>query len=394
MSMLRQSKKRTAAGVMIALSLSIGWLGYHIQTQMQQQRQFVETHLVVGVHELNQLQREILRLDRQMALLPTATSQTLRLNIDLTQSRISIIQQRLNSEAKTQRLNAQQIQKIAAILAIWAQIKPQLEQLPTGANPPDALNRSTVQAAARSQIQTLERELNHLIRGHQESEWENYERLLQSQAQSFNALALLLTLFFLFAGLFGIYAIQFIEVRQRLLEEMKQVSTTDELTQIPNRRYFNEVFQREWNRMLRNQQSIALILCDIDFFKQYNDHYGHPAGDRCLHQVAQALASNLRRGSEFVARYGGEEFAIILCQVGPQEAIDSAERLQSYIHQLAIAHDCSQVSQTVTLSMGIAVGIPSRDLLPETVLKSADTALYQAKREGRNQTCLHRFNAA
>jgi two-component system, cell cycle response regulator len=173
---------------------------------------------------------------------------------------------------------------------------------------------------------------------------------------------------------------------------MKQLSTTDELTQIANRRSFNQIFAREWNRLRRDSQSIAVILSDIDFFKQYNDYYGHQAGDRCLQQIAQVLADSVRRSGEFVARYGGEEFVLVVANTTPEQVKTLTDRLHAQLHHCALNHDRSTISPYVTMSMGIAIGIPTHDLSPEQALEYADAALYKAKSQGRNQSCVHIFS--
>jgi diguanylate cyclase (GGDEF)-like protein len=379
------NQKQWVVGLMVSLGLGIGWLGYDMRSQMQQQHQAVEDQFVWGAHELNQLQREILRLNYQLSLLPTAQRDSLRLQIDLTQSRVTIIQKRIQAHRPLHRLTHQQSQEIEAILVTWSRIKPQLDQIYSQQRDPQA------KATILAELNALEVSLNHMIRSGQDQEWNNYNLSLQRQKRLITYLTLLLSGFFLFAAILGFYALRFIEVRQRLLEELKQASTTDELTQIPNRRCFNQVFYREWNRMLREEQTIALILCDIDFFKQYNDYYGHQAGDQCLFHVAQALANTVRRSGEFVARYGGEEFVIVVSNRTLEEVQAVTTRLHQQIHQLAIAHAQSKIREFVTLSTGTAIGIPTRDLTPEMVLQSADQSLYQAKSQGRNQSCWQTF---
>jgi diguanylate cyclase (GGDEF)-like protein len=379
------NQKQWVVGLLVSLGLGMGWLGYDIRSQMQQQRQAVEDQFVWGAHELNQLQREILRLNYQLSLLPTTQRDSLRLQIDLTQSRATIIQKRIQAHRPLHRLTQRQSQEIEAILTTWNRLKPQIDQI--NAQVPDPQAKTIILA----ELNALEISLNHMIRSGQDQEWNNYNLSLQRQKRLITYLTLLLSGFFLFAAILGFYALRFIEVRQRLLEELKQASTTDDLTQIPNRRCFNQVFYREWNRMLREGQTIALILCDIDFFKQYNDHYGHQAGDQCLVHVAQALANTVRRSGEFVARYGGEEFVIVVSNRTLEEVQAVTTRLHQQIHQLAIAHAQSKISEFVTLSTGMAIGVPTRDLTPEMVLQSADQSLYQAKSQGRNQSCWQTF---
>ena len=183
-------------------------------------------------------------------------------------------------------------------------------------------------------------------------------------------------------------------LQQELEAKNKQLltlATLDGLTKIPNRRSFDETLNQEWLRLCREQKSLFLILCDIDYFKNYNDTYGHLAGDECLIKVAQTLYEVIRRPADLVARYGGEEFAIILPNTSTQGVIHIAERIQEAIAALAIPHSASQVSSYITLSIGISGGIPSGDDSPLHLIDIADQALYQAKIEGRNRFVLKPF---
>lgn len=190
-----------------------------------------------------------------------------------------------------------------------------------------------------------------------------------------------------------------IAVQQSLLYEqvqaanhkLQELALIDSLTQIPNRRYFDDYLQQEWRRMMRESGSISLILCDVDFFKRYNDTYGHQKGDEALKAIAAALKSAVQRPGDVVARYGGEEFGIILPTTTNVGAARIAESIQQTVQQLAIPHQTSEVSRVITLSLGIASTYPQRSITPRQVLELADDALYQAKRQGRNQFCIH-FN--
>ncbi|ERT06909.1 diguanylate cyclase domain protein [Lyngbya aestuarii BL J] len=180
-------------------------------------------------------------------------------------------------------------------------------------------------------------------------------------------------------------------LQQELEAKNKQLlilATLDGLTQIPNRRCFDETLNQEWLRLCREQKSLFLILCDIDCFKNYNDTFGHLAGDECLIKVAQTLYEVVRRPADLVARYGGEEFAIILPNTSAEGAIYIAERIQEAIQELAIPHSASLVSSSVTLSMGIAGGIPCCEESPLSLIDISDQALYQAKMEGKNRFIL------
>jgi diguanylate cyclase (GGDEF)-like protein len=172
---------------------------------------------------------------------------------------------------------------------------------------------------------------------------------------------------------------------ESLAEKLYALSSIDGLTEIPNRRYFDEHFTEEWSRALRVQGVLSLIICDIDYFKDFNDRYGHLMGDDCLKAVASTLDLHARRAGDAVTRFGGEEFAIILPGIGLQEACMLAEQMREAVMALGITHAESRVSDLVTISMGVACTIPSQDVRPETLLQHADEALYRAKHQGRNQ---------
>lgn len=168
--------------------------------------------------------------------------------------------------------------------------------------------------------------------------------------------------------------------------QLADMSNTDSLTGIPNRRHFDETFDLEWNRSKRTGSPLSVAIVDVDWFKKYNDHYGHQAGDDCLWQVARLLASTARRGIDLAARYGGEEFALIAPDTDSQGALSFATRICRQLEQLAIAHTLSPYRH-VTVSIGVATFVPadSRDDSPEQLLRRADAALYQAKEQGRNR---------
>ncbi|MEB3173741.1 MAG: diguanylate cyclase, partial [Cyanobacteriota bacterium] len=168
-------------------------------------------------------------------------------------------------------------------------------------------------------------------------------------------------------------------------QELERLAIYDELTGIPNRRYFNQYLAQEWRHCLREQTSLSLIVCDVDYFKRYNDCYGHPAGDQGLRQVAQVISRSLRRSTDFVARYGGEEFVIVLPYTQQEGAYQVALRIQENIALEKIVHDQSPLGPHLTVSLGIASAIPVRHYSPQALLKLADQALYEAKAAGRNQ---------
>lgn len=170
--------------------------------------------------------------------------------------------------------------------------------------------------------------------------------------------------------------------------ELNRVATTDALTQVANRRHFDQVFMQEWAQAQRATTSLALIMCDVDYFKPYNDHYGHPAGDRCLQQVAQLLKDHIQRPGDVLARYGGEEFVVLLPKTTLVGAMAVAARIQHQFTQARLPHGFSSVADHITLSFGIACCVPVSETSPSDLLAAADAALYQAKLAGRNRYCI------
>ncbi|GAB4366239.1 MAG: hypothetical protein Kow00121_03480 [Elainellaceae cyanobacterium] len=168
-------------------------------------------------------------------------------------------------------------------------------------------------------------------------------------------------------------------------QEAKHLAGVDSLTQIPNRRRFNEYLKAQWLLMAERRSPVSMILADIDYFKQYNDTYGHLLGDACLTHVAQALQDTISQDGNLVARYGGEEFAVTLPGTDLPEAIAIATKMQTQVQRLKLPHACSPVSHYVTLSMGVASLIPSLDQSPQALVAMTDHLLYVAKQSGRNQ---------
>lgn len=171
---------------------------------------------------------------------------------------------------------------------------------------------------------------------------------------------------------------------QELNSKLETLSLTDALTGIANRRHFDEVLQQEWHRAQRTGEPLALAILDVDWFKRYNDHYGHPAGDACLQRIAQVLASTVGRSSDLVARYGGEEFVFLVPMTDTAGAQGIALRLVQAIEALGLPHELSTFGR-VTVSIGVAAMTPGQGDTPETLLQRADAALYEAKKAGRNR---------
>ena len=167
--------------------------------------------------------------------------------------------------------------------------------------------------------------------------------------------------------------------------ELQRQANIDSLTQVANRRRFDEYLTQEWSRCAREKQNLSLIICDVDYFKFYNDAYGHQAGDQCLYQVAQGMAKAIKRPADVVFRYGGEEFAMILPFTRGNGALTVAQDVRERIVNLQIPHDLSEVSPYVTLSLGVSSIIPNVESSPESLIAAADRALYEAKALGRNR---------
>jgi len=166
--------------------------------------------------------------------------------------------------------------------------------------------------------------------------------------------------------------------------ELQKLAALDGLTGIANRRRFDEAIAVEWQRARRQQGQLALLLCDVDRFKNYNDSLGHPAGDLCLKKAAAALTGQLKRPADLAARYGGEEFAILLPDTGLAGALKLAEDCRRHLEQLALPHP-DGVGSVVTMSVGVASASPAEGGSIEALVAAADAALYDAKRGGRNR---------
>ncbi len=167
--------------------------------------------------------------------------------------------------------------------------------------------------------------------------------------------------------------------------ELKKLSCLDGLTGIANRRRLDEFLRMECLRSVRDDTPLSLILIDIDFFKPYNDHYGHLAGDECLRRVARGLDEAVQRASDLIARYGGEEFAVILPNTGLNGAKRIASELCEKIRSLAVPHEYSQAADIVTISLGVVSRVACENLSPADLINLADAALYEAKESGRNR---------
>jgi diguanylate cyclase (GGDEF)-like protein len=180
---------------------------------------------------------------------------------------------------------------------------------------------------------------------------------------------------------------QEIEKRKLVERQLYDISRRDSLTSLFNRRYFDEVLETELGRAYRGHTALSLVMLDVDYFKEYNDHYGHVAGDNCLIEVASLIEQQANRKGDLVARYGGEEFAIILPGIDAKGALAFAQRLQQFIEAQRLEHASTKLTtlKSVTISAGVTTVVPLMKHSPEKIIEQADTALYQAKKEGRNR---------
>ena len=181
---------------------------------------------------------------------------------------------------------------------------------------------------------------------------------------------------------------------QKANQKLNRLILIDGLTQIANRRRFDECLKQEWVRMARGKLPLSVIMCDVDCFKLYNDHYGHLLGDDCLCSLARAIDCCAKRPADLAARYGGEEFAVLLPNTSTEGAVFIAECIRMKVQDLMIDHAVSPVHKYVTLSLGVSSVIPEYGANPQTLLEASDSALYEAKRAGRNQVCVKSIGAS
>jgi diguanylate cyclase (GGDEF)-like protein/PAS domain S-box-containing protein len=174
---------------------------------------------------------------------------------------------------------------------------------------------------------------------------------------------------------------------QKANDELRRLAALDDLTQLSNRRRFDSRLAQEWSRCQRETNYLSVVICDIDYFKNYNDTYGHLKGDETLYKVAQTISAALKRPTDLVARYGGEEFAMILPNTGIEGAQRVAESVKAAIEKLGLKHKTSKVNPYITLSFGVAAVIPDAQMPAKVLIEKADRALYRAKSKGRNQIC-------
>jgi diguanylate cyclase (GGDEF)-like protein len=209
---------------------------------------------------------------------------------------------------------------------------------------------------------------------------------IESEAMS-NFILTLITIFLIFL-LFYIVLVFLIKKDEKLIESNKKLellSNTDKLTTLANRHYFDSYLQQQWSLMKRLNKPLSLLMCDIDFFKQYNDTFGHHAGDECLIQIAQVFKNVVKRDTDLIARYGGEEFAIIIPDSSNEAATKIAKEVVEAVRSLQISHSRPDEKDIVTISIGVSTIVPTNANSTELLITSADKMLYSAKSNGRDR---------
>lgn len=242
--------------------------------------------------------------------------------------------------------------------------------------------------------QNLLESLDQIVSMYQKESEDKVQRL--RFVEIISGVIIVLTLTFLGLYIFRPLANTLVIERSQLEnanQELSILSSVDGLTGIANRRHFDQFLEQLWLQSARNRKPVGLIICDIDFFKGYNDTYGHLQGDECLKQVAASLKNSLKRQGDFVARYGGEEFVVVLPDSDVEGAIKVAETLRTNVESLGIPHRLSSITPKVTISLGVAIGHANSSDTPKTLIEAADAALYQAKQNGRNRFIVSNFSA-
>jgi diguanylate cyclase (GGDEF)-like protein len=187
-----------------------------------------------------------------------------------------------------------------------------------------------------------------------------------------------------------------LEQLEREKQELQRLTNIDELTQLANRRYFNQHLEREWQQQIGKARSLALMLCDIDYFRFYNDAHGQIAGDVCLQQMAEAIRDCARDRASVIARYGGEEFALLLSSAETEAVVALAQAIRERVKALNISHGQVNVggfpAEVITVSIGVVSATPNAQVSSMLLMAAADEALAQAKRQGRDRVVVHELS--
>ncbi|MCW9013551.1 MAG: GGDEF domain-containing protein [Gammaproteobacteria bacterium] len=209
-----------------------------------------------------------------------------------------------------------------------------------------------------------------------------YQKEVSAYKQSRKKILIITAIFFVISIIVALFVIRLSSQRYKYVSRL---SIIDGLTGLYNRRYFDMIMEEEWKRSMRDYTPISLLMLDIDFFKAYNDKYGHQMGDICLYSIAQILGGQLKRASDFTARYGGEEFVMVLPNTNAENARLMAERLRRAVEEARIQAGREDVSPWITISIGVATTIAEFGQLSSVLVSAADKCLYESKRAGRNR---------
>jgi diguanylate cyclase (GGDEF)-like protein/PAS domain S-box-containing protein len=229
-----------------------------------------------------------------------------------------------------------------------------------------------------------QRQRTEFLRGSPGKAMDNEIRCLSKSGEEIPAITRVRT-FRLGREIYGLVAIMDLRTFKNREQNLKALAERDPLTGVANRRLFDRDFHREWGRAMREQSSIAIVMVDVDSFKDYNDYHGHPGGDAALKTVAGILSGILQRSTDTLARYGGEEFISLLPGISEEDAEMKARELCNMVESSNIPHGRSRVSRWVTVSVGVAAMVPRQGDLMQDLIAHADAALYAAKSSGRNR---------
>lgn len=334
--------------------------------------------------EIEKLHSRVAELEAELAVLHTSLAQ---------------VQERANQAALECAITELELSQIVnaspdGICVIDVQlciqrINPSLQQI-LGIGAAEALGRSCCELIGGPACNTAQCSMQQILQGRERIELDIEWRSPKGHVTPF---ILTVTPFRGLSGeiIGGVLALKDITQRKRteselrdLNAELQRLACLDGLTQVANRRRFDEVLDQEWRRMGREKLPLSMILCDIDMFKRYNDSLGHLQGDNCLRVVAKAIGACARRPADLVARYGGEEFALILPNTNGDGAQHVAEVVRQTVISQQLAHPCSPAGPWVSISLGISCVVPSTHIKPADLVAAADRALYAAKEAGRN----------
>ncbi|MCW8194872.1 GGDEF domain-containing protein [Proteobacteria bacterium 005FR1] len=233
-----------------------------------------------------------------------------------------------------------------------------------------------------------QRQRSEFLRGSPGKAMDNEIRCLSKSGEEIPAITRVRT-FRLGRDIYGLVAVMDLRTFKSREQNLKALAERDPLTGVANRRLFDRDFHREWGRAMREQSSIAIVMVDVDSFKEYNDYHGHPGGDAALKTVAGILSGILQRSTDTLARYGGEEFIFLLPGISEEDAEMKARELCEAVESSNIPHGRSRVSRWVTVSVGVAAMVPCQGDQMQDLISRADAALYEAKSSGRNRVQTH-----